>query len=358
MIWYLVSLAFGYTALLIGRKSDEVSLKQFNKRDKWSNIFGVIVIAVFALMAGFRDNLGTDYANYVEIYENLTWSKVSLTGNIEFGYALLNMLVKSIVDYYPIVFTIAAFIMYYPIYVGCREESKYIELSWFLFVCFGFFVNSFNIMRQYMASGIMFFAFKYIYEKKFVKYLLFVIVAMMFHKVAIIMIPAYFLIVGLRGKRTDLIRISIIILAFLVIAFAEDIYGVIYKILPDGSKYQEYFNPDKLVMDDARGLTFPLFSIVVYAMYLIGKWSGVLWNDRVEKQINILILGLFFSIIGQRLEIVLRLQYLFITILIVLIPNIIDKLKEKYMLYLLVILCGLSYFVLINFNKPYESILF
>ena len=321
-----------------------------------ATFLGVVTVLVMSFFAGFRDHLGTDYDNYVEIFDNLAWDKISINGNIEVGYSILNVLVKTVVDYYPIAFTLAAFIMYFPIYLTCRRESAYVELSLFLYVCFGLFINSFNIMRQYMAAGILFYAWKFVHQKRFFVYLIYVLIAMLFHRAAIIMIPGYFVVRYMKGRYADVMRLAIVICAIVIMYKIQDVYAILYNILPNSSKYKEYFNPNGIEINDALGLTYPLFSVIVYVMYRIAKnRHGT--NEKLEQQINILTLGFFFSAIGQRVEIILRLQIFFVPIMIILIPNLISKFRNKQLWYLLVILAGLSYFLLVT-TMPYKSILF
>lgn len=356
MIWYCIFLLICCSTLYISRKADEKCLISQRMLSSSATFLGVTVTLFMAFFAGFRDHLGTDYDSYVSIYDNLTWDQVVIDGNIEIGYSFLNMFVKTLVDYYPIAFTLAAFIMYFPIYLACRRESVYIELSLFLYVCFGLFINSFNIMRQYMAAGILFYAWRFVYQKRAFVYFVYVAVAMMFHKAAIVMIPAYFVVRYIKGKHADLMRLAIVICAVIIMYKIRDVYAILYNILPSSSKYREYFNPENIVLNDARGLTFPLFSVIVYIMYRISrKKHGT--SEKLEQQINILTLGFFFSAIGQRVEIILRLQIFFVPIMIILIPNLICTFKNKQVWYFLVILSGIAYFLMVT-STPYRSILF
>lgn len=67
MVWYIAFLAFGCTTLYICRKTDEESLNQHNRFASSATFLGVLVVIVMAFMAGFRNRLGTDYENYVDI---------------------------------------------------------------------------------------------------------------------------------------------------------------------------------------------------------------------------------------------------------------------------------------------------
>lgn len=355
MVWYIAFLAFGCTTLYICRKTDEESLNQHNRFASSATFLGVLVVIVMAFMAGFRNRLGTDYENYVDIFENSSWDGISLDGNIEPGYTILNLLVRSIADYHPLMFTIAAFIMYYPIYLACRKESRYAELSLFLFVCFGLFINSFNIMRQYMAAGIIFYAWKFVYRKRFWVYCVYIAIAMLFHRAAVIMIPCYFIVTWFNGRHADLLRLLIVIGAIVIAMNIRAIYEIIYDILPEGSKYRGYFNPETVQLNDARGLTYPLFCVIVYVMYRVVR-SKYGTDPKTEQQINILTLGFFFSAIGQRVEIILRFQIFFVPIMIVLIPNFIAKFKNRDMWYLLVVIAGTAYFAITTYT-PYQNIL-
>lgn len=56
------------------------------------------------------------------------------------------------------------------------------------------YFSAFNGMRQWIASIILFWAIKYIWNDNFIKYFICVILASTIHISALIMIPVYFIV--------------------------------------------------------------------------------------------------------------------------------------------------------------------
>ena len=63
----------------------------------------------------------------------------------------------------------------------------------FVFASFGFYGNSLNFIRQCIAIAIFLYSIEYIKKKKFIPYLLIILLASTFHKSMLIMIPVYFI---------------------------------------------------------------------------------------------------------------------------------------------------------------------
>ncbi|WP_341480441.1 EpsG family protein [Clostridium cibarium] len=90
-------------------------------------------------------------------------------------------------------FFVNAFITIFLFSKTIKEYSKDNWLSLIIFLCFPlFYLNSLSVIRFFTALAITFYGFRYIERRKFIKYLIFVVLASMFHKTALIAIVFYF----------------------------------------------------------------------------------------------------------------------------------------------------------------------
>lgn len=167
---------------------------------KQSYAYEVIIATALILLAGLRKNtIGLDSTVYSITYRN--FSQISferlqpqLTFFNEPGYKMLNW----ILGYrfhagYPVLFLICAAVSIAPIAVLIHKHSDYPELSWVIYLLFGFYTFTFSAMRQALAMGITVLAFLCIPKKRPVRFVLLVLLSMMFHKTAIIFLPMYWL---------------------------------------------------------------------------------------------------------------------------------------------------------------------
>ncbi len=151
-------------------------------------------IATLAVTAGCRYHVGTDYSNYIFLYytEYIRTPWKDLIGLNEPILPMIAKLSDVVFGSYYAMFFIASVIT-----VGLALYSTYKETTDFLFVTAifvfaGCWHGSFNGIRQYMAVTIVYLGRKYIFERKFWKYLLICFVAFLAHKSAAIGILIYF----------------------------------------------------------------------------------------------------------------------------------------------------------------------
>lgn len=189
-----------YNLLLLFILIAGICLCEIKKSKVGSAIFlSVTSVAMIVISYIRADTVGIDYKQYETYFKQVHdggWSFLVSSANgyrVEPGYSLLNyivslftgdvhiyMLVVSI-----IIITLTAVLLY-----------KYSPIPWigmFVFASFGFFGNSLSFIRQSIAIAIFLFSIHFLKNKKFVPYLLIILLAATFHKSMIIMIPVYFI---------------------------------------------------------------------------------------------------------------------------------------------------------------------
>lgn len=374
MYVYLSVLTMSYLMSAISRV---ILNKSLNNNEYYNNIrsekitTSTIMASLFILgsftslwvVAALRDNVGTDFLEYEYLYYQIKGLSFGSQISIEPFYFLLNKLLNILNLDSQWLFVTSGFIIYYLYYRVIIREASYFELSIYLFIILGFYFSTFNILRQWIACAIIFNSFLYLFKNKKIKFIISCIVAMLFHFTAVILMPLYFLI---RIMRKEMTRILLVVLTLVASFFLNIILMAVNEgliILNANPKYLKYLN--ELSISNAQGFLFPLICLIVYVLYLFYKNKLIETNTNFHYYINILIIGLAISILGQSLLIFARLHFYFLPILIIIIPNIIKCMgkETKIISYMFVMIFGLLFFLYqLEHNGgeplPYNNIIF
>lgn len=152
---------------------------------------GVIIASVlYAVIFGIRYNVGTDFPMYLRGYEN-TLDNVGgwEAARWEIGYQWIFLFPARIGLPYPFGFGVIAFIQCFLLYVGLRRQPEAwkflpvtLMLSWI-------WLSYANIMRHMVAFSIFVAALPYLADRKYLKFIACILVAMLFHKSAAVIFP-------------------------------------------------------------------------------------------------------------------------------------------------------------------------
>ena len=112
---------------------------------------------------------------------------------MEFGFSFLNFAISRFTGDVHVFMAVAATILVLLAAIAIYRDCSIPWVGMFIFVSFHFFGNSMSFIRQSFAIGIFLFAIRYLKEKRFVPYLLIVLLAATFHKSILLLIPFYFL---------------------------------------------------------------------------------------------------------------------------------------------------------------------
>lgn len=190
-------------------------------------MFAGLSAIVLILVAGLRFQVGADYNNYVSTYEvrKETWLTF-LRSFDEPGIAILCKICSLIYDNAATLFFVCSVITIGLYMSTIRKYSTNYMFSVLMFIFCGTWAGSFGAIRQYLAAAILFAGHRYMYERKFWKWLLVVLLAFCFHRTAIVMLPVYFI-----AKRK--INFKTILILVIVIVFIRYSYDFIFSVMSD-----------------------------------------------------------------------------------------------------------------------------
>lgn len=156
----------------------------------------IIAFVMPVLLAAFRA-CGTDIYTYAAQYnralkEPILWFWQE-GGSFEVAFDLIKKAARH-VGSIRIMLAICAVITVLPVYASVWERRDSVNIGYVILAfLMNFYPTSFNIIRQYMAIGIVCLSYKYIFNRNFIKFIICILLAAMCHSSAIAFIPAYFL---------------------------------------------------------------------------------------------------------------------------------------------------------------------
>ena len=172
----------------------------------------ILMCGVFLLLfavAGCRVNVGNDYVRYEEFFR-LMMIEGSDGVPTEIGF---NSLVKGIqyifgTDVNLLIFAVFAVVIIALFLKGIYDLSVDFAFSFLLFMTFGYYFNSLNTIRYYMALAMAVISMKYVLKKEYGKFVLIVLLASTFHRSVLLVIPVYF-IASFAWKRWQMILLAV-----------------------------------------------------------------------------------------------------------------------------------------------------
>lgn len=174
MAVYLVAFAFIFGVRLIrasGCREDDT------KDHNWL----VMAWIVLSLIEGLRAySIGTDTKTYVKAFEDQNLN------NFEFGFQLLNRAVALCSKNGTFFLLVTAFIINGLIIRAIDKLSRDDAVSLFLYMALYMYFNAFNALRQYIAVGLVLNAYIELRKSKPFRFLLLIILAILFHNSAIV----------------------------------------------------------------------------------------------------------------------------------------------------------------------------
>lgn len=274
-----------------------------------------ITVGSLIIVQGLRSfNVGVDLVSYSFYFSHYANSGITWVGeDVEVLYRILNHIVFLLGGNFRTVLFVVSILMYIPLGYIVSKYSKMPFLSIFMFVVLGFFVFSLSGLRQTIAVGLTLLSFKYIKQKRFVPYILLVLLAIGFHKSSVFFLLAYPLYHIKIKKEALPILVIVLIVVFIL---RKPIFDYLYL----------YYN-EKYIPVDTGAYNF-LFMLI--AIYVLGYF--VFWNKTTTYTnglMNLILMAIIIQFFSSYSTVVMRVAYYYYIYLILLIPEQIKAFNDK-----------------------------
>ena len=226
------------------------------------NIAGLIFL--FFILTGvsaLRLNVGNDYSKYVE-FMHRTYSNAIVPTEIGFNYLTKIIYFLSGFENYVAVFAIFAAATVFFFLKGIYDQSENFFLSFAMFMLLGYYFQSLNTVRNYLALGIAFYSIKYCIKRDWPRFVLLILFGALFHKSLLLVLVLYPL-AQMKWKRW---MHGVLILLCISCLFLKDTYLELAVKLYPSYEGTEFLSGGTSKMGIAR-----CAAVLILAFYVLGK---------------------------------------------------------------------------------------
>lgn len=213
------------------------------------------------LLFAVQDNsVSVDIAEYMRqwaIIPELTLPEM-LHHKFEIGYVLLCWLIERVFGDQRLLVTVVGLLILVPYTRSFEVETEEPMVAMMAFMALGMYLSAMIFWRQFIAMAILTYACRFIRQQKLLPFLITVLVAMSFHKVAVVFLPLYLLY---HVPVTKWLLLAGVAVAVFLNFFGEPIirFGIAFI-------YPSYSNQD---MESRGGYTL---LTMMWVVVLLGYW--------------------------------------------------------------------------------------
>lgn len=297
--------------------------------NRLKNYFFVrVLFFVLLLFFAFHNySLLPDLPDYIYYFEFISRTKLGELGKLnslidiklDHGFIYLNKILSYIISNLTIYFFVIGFLILWPMKILISKYSLLPIFSIFLYFTYSYYESLF-LIRQSLALGILMYSIPYLANKKYVRFLLFVLIAATFHQTAIIF--CLLLVLNFSESFSKTMFVLCVSLVFilplketLIISGAENLRG-----------YESYVN---FTYNSSNSI--PLFINLSLLMMILFFWIkyNVSYSGVNKVFINMIMLSTIVEISRYGLFGVFgRINIYFMPAFFILIPNLIYKQKN------------------------------
>ncbi len=195
----------------------------------------IVAFIILGCVSAFRDGIGIDFEGY---YHHIRLIQAGYPHYMEIGFKKLVTFVAHFSTNPRWVLIIMGLVTCFCYLKVFWEYSPDPTISIFLFLTWGYYFFTFNTIRGYFAQAIALLALSYLNKKKYVGFAIMLLIAALFHKTALICVPAYLLSqMDFKNKQRYALIIGIAIV--LALLFRTPLQRIAFSIYPEyeGSAY-------------------------------------------------------------------------------------------------------------------------
>lgn len=292
------------------------------KYDKKNKFALLIFFCILLILLMCRDeSIGNDTRNYISIFKNISGQQLSSINEFsdEFGFVIFTKFVSEITANPQIYIAITALIVVLliaPTYLSLIDDTS---LTIALFCSLSTFVMMFSGIRQMLAIGIGFIAYRFVKQRKPLPFILTVLVAISFHNSAVLLFVMYPLYHAKITRKWLLAIVPIMTACFI---FNRQIFTFLAVFL------NEYTRFDAFIDSNGSYMMIIVFSVLGIFAYLIPDEKKV--DEEIIGLRNFLLFAILIQLFAPLHALAMRMNYYFIIFIPLLIPKIISNRSNKW----------------------------
>jgi hypothetical protein len=326
-----------------------------NNITKGNQISAVVSFASIILLQSVRKStVGVDIVTYLMFFKKLIDGSVKdflfEFYTIEPGFLLFNKAIALFTEDSQIFLTIVSACIFIPIGYVIYKNSLNLYLSIIALITLGFFNFTFSGIRQSIAIGIVFLSFEFIKKRKWIWFVLIVLLASTFHKSALVFLfayPLYFL--KINKKHYLLIVVLIAVVSLFKSFFLKFVIS---------TAFEKYDNSKLLVSTGAYTMFFIMLLIYSLSIFLRRKKETSLSSNALS---NYMLMSVFIQMAASESQVAMRAGYYYFIFVTLLLPEMTRTSKNlnvrKGVNFIVVVLC-LAFYYLTTVDSTLNPYLF
>ena len=357
VLYILVAVVTVWLAMLVNNHCTAVN-NRMSRQQLLNGLCLTFIFVILFVLSACRLNVGNDYAKYVEFMHLVNCdayvpTEIGFNGIVKLLYAISGF------ENYLLVFAFFAFFTVLLFLVAMYKQADSFGFSFFLFMAFGYYFQSFNTVRYYLALAIALFAIPYVLRKEWLKLVFLIVLGATFHKSILVVLPLYYL-ASRNWKKWQLALGALFCTTFF---FLQDFYLKVVVFLYPTYEDTEYLEGGTSYVNIARCLGILILALICYK-------KSVKDNERNRFYFYCNLGALVMYVCCSFLPIISRIGYYLTITHIFFIPALlsgIENRKLKKFVTAGVIMAGVLYFAIFILMKagndglrilPYETFMF
>lgn len=296
-----------------------------------SGLAALLLIGV----AGLRYETGGDWDTYAQLFREfpdfsrlIGHPKELMAQQVEEGFVLLNALIKSLGGTVQHLFFVVTAVNLTLITCALQRYTKYPVVALLCYYGILYFQLEMIYIRQATAVALCFFALQYIHSRKIWKYMLIIVLACTFHRVAALMIPLYFLLDRKLPVWLYAAAVGVGALLMLIgVPWIQKIFLAVAGLLGDSYAQKAEYYTDNALFAVGRGLSIGFvlnLAILGVVLYFKDKLDALPHGTVMLNMFALSLLLYYYCF--ELVEVSNRVRMFFLIGVIVLLPMVLEVL--------------------------------
>lgn len=364
MVLYLLISAAAVAAAAIVNKTEGMRAGSRGSLLRRSCLF--LIALILMIPAILRQETGNDYLRYVEFFH---LASIDAYVPTEAGFNWLAKAVYSLCGYenYLLLFAIYAVMTILAMLAVIRQQAENFCFSFFLFMMFGYYFQSFNTMRYYFALSLSLLAMTCLLRRQYAGFVILVLLASLFHKTALITLLLY-PVAARRWKKRELA--AAVVPGLAVLLFHEKAMELLLSLYPSWEGTVDLAAGTSISwVNIAKCLAVLLLAYYVKADEDPDTFRGrqlVMYRNSAYIGLLLYVFGWFIPEVSRICYYLTFTQIFYLPMLLSGLPETEQGRRQKKLLTILVIAAALVFFALFLRTAyrdtikilPYKSFLF
>lgn len=294
----------------------------------------VLIMIVFAIFFGIRNNIALDDDNYIEIFSIFSKTlenAITSCPNIEITFKIICRILGILHLNYKSLFLVYSCISFTFLGLFLKKleldrKKKELLIFTIAFLAVPFFIYM-TVMRQFLAITMSLYGMAIVaIDKKYAKGIIFIVISALFHNSTII---ALLILPFLVGKFKIDYRIEIALLIIITLLGETGLINSFVFQIFSNSKYSAYLAESTQQISLGSGITHYVF-LAIYIIQLIiinRRGDKEDMRDKFLYRGEFVYLFLFFATVNSGFAI--RLSYIYLIFLCLLFVEITKKIKDE-----------------------------